>query len=518
MPGDFNPDHMDPVTKKNEGPIIVFDHKIKGVTADNPKGENKSAQVVDEIETYEYQLILKQMAWFKARFPNEMSYKNKGSPIPAITGEEVITCNNSRYSPSHPNDEDRKGFVYSAPFYDFQGDFKGVISAVFLTHMLRDLIKDGAYALITPHQRVLSSFVSSAEWKESLPWVEKGEANPSFVYSEVVELKIRDGEQFWKLWVGVPNSHFYNSLEYRSLMQFRMISYAMILIISLLAFGGFYLNRRSYLREQLELIKAKEQAEYANTSKSEFLSNMSHELRTPMHAILSYADLGLKGLDSEKDEKLVKYLNNILLSADRLLSLSNDLLDLSKLEAGKMEFKMQRGYLVDVIDRSMSELESLLKTKEIHVDIVGSDIVKTRALFYDSHQMIQVFVNLLSNAIKFSPVQSTITLSFEDSECIFEGKRRFPALLCGVKDQGMGIPENELDAVFDKFIQSSTTKTGAGGTGLGLSITKEIVKGHRGDIWVTNNKEGGACFHVLLPLGRRAEDALPEQPALQRVK
>jgi signal transduction histidine kinase len=184
----------------------------------------------------------------------------------------------------------------------------------------------------------------------------------------------------------------------------------------------------------------------------------------------------------------------------------NDLLDLSKLESGKMEFKMAQGFLNDTVDRSVMELDSLLKSKEIQVVLEGENIAKSNAFYGDHQHLIQVFVNLLSNAIKFSPIKSAIKINFENSEILVKDQEKSPAILCSIMDQGMGIPEGELESVFDKFVQSSKTKTGAGGTGLGLSICREIVGAHNGKIWASNQKDGGgAAFHVLLPLNGEEE-------------
>ena len=239
----------------------------------------------------------------------------------------------------------------------------------------------------------------------------------------------------------------------------------------------------------VELERAKIQAEKANESKSEFLANMSHELRTPMHAVLSFAEFGNTEATSASREELQKYFSKIENSGKRLLSLLNNLLDLSKLEAGKMNFNIRRNNIELPLNSVVSELQKLLEDKKLKIEISKTE--EKMVGYFDQEKLIQVFYNLISNAIKFSKPMSAIKVDLRYTE-----EKSF--LVVSIEDQGMGIPEGELERIFDKFIQSSKTKTGAGGTGLGLSICKEIIKGHRGDIWVRNSDGGGAIFSFTL--------------------
>ena len=241
-----------------------------------------------------------------------------------------------------------------------------------------------------------------------------------------------------------------------------------------------------------DLQEARKAAEAASRVKSDFLSNISHELRTPMHAILNCAKLGITHLQDGNLEKIQKYLGNIHMSGRRLSFLLNDLLELSRMEAGKVRPNLQKCNLLEIIQVSSVELETLKAEKNINL-ILHSGTTNPSARC-DRQQILQVFINLYSNAIKYSPVGGTIAITIADSET----GQGAPALLCSVEDQGIGIPANELEAVFDKFVQSSKTRTGAGGTGLGLAICKEIVELHKGKIWAENRPAGGALFQVLL--------------------
>lgn len=243
-----------------------------------------------------------------------------------------------------------------------------------------------------------------------------------------------------------------------------------------------------------DLEVAKEVAESANLAKSQFLANMSHELRTPMHAILSFTSFGMEEIDTAPKEDQLKYFTRIKDSGNRLLTLLNNLLDLSKLESGKIEYSMQHNDLRKTLESALKEVEGLIKKK--HLNYVVEDTRDVSTAVFDNNRIMQVINNLLSNAIKFSPENSTISAILDTT--VMPGNNR-PAMRLQVRDQGVGIPESELEVVFDKFVQSSKTRTGAGGTGLGLAICKEIVAGHEGVIWASNNETGGACFSLLLP-------------------
>jgi signal transduction histidine kinase len=248
-----------------------------------------------------------------------------------------------------------------------------------------------------------------------------------------------------------------------------------------------------------DILQAKLNADRANQSKSEFLANMSHELRTPMHAILSFAGMGQEKALDATPEKLQQYFSRISESGQRLLALLNDLLDLSKLEAGAVQCHFKSNRLTKIVNTVLQEMSGLIKENGVIVEHESAD-VEAKAVC-DSEKIIQVVRNLLSNAVKFTPTGKSIFLQYSHATLPAPNMaRQVPALVFRVVDQGIGIPEEELSSVFDKFVQSSKTKTGAGGTGLGLAICREIIGRHEGVISARNNEYGGATFEFKIPV------------------
>jgi len=266
------------------------------------------------------------------------------------------------------------------------------------------------------------------------------------------------------------------------------------------------LMHRDYLREQVDertadLNSAKLAAEDANRAKSEFLANITHELRTPIHAILSFSAIGQEQAGESEPARLKEYFGYVRDSGKRLVRLIDNLLDLSKMEARCMTFDISPQRLDHLVQDMGEELQGLLQEKQLLL-VHGNSAIDTQ-LQCDAVRISQVLRNLLSNAIRYSPEGGRISIEIE-STCLPNGKRlsdsgKLPALVTTISDQGIGIPQEELESIFDKFVQSSTTRSGAGGTGLGLAICREIIETHGGALSARNLDGGGAAFTFTLP-------------------
>jgi len=262
-----------------------------------------------------------------------------------------------------------------------------------------------------------------------------------------------------------------------------------------------------------ELNIARLEAEHANEAKSNFLANMSHELRTPIHTILSFAEIGANKTKRLSKEKLKQYFTNIYQGGERQLMLLNDLLDLSKLEAGTTSYEFSENDIMQVIEEQVSQHELMLQNKQLKIKIQPGPL--ETSLLFDHIRIEQVVRNLLSNAIKFSEAGKCITISLSLGE-VHRRHDTIPALTVTLSDQGIGIPEDELESIFDKFVQSSKTRTGAGGTGLGLAICQEIITAHGGNIWAENNNQGGASFCFTLPIRHASNSAEQHRSEIKR--
>jgi signal transduction histidine kinase len=229
----------------------------------------------------------------------------------------------------------------------------------------------------------------------------------------------------------------------------------------------------------------------SNRLKSEFLANVSHELRTPLNSILGFAELLKDSTGSGADAKSARYLQNILNSANNLLTLINDLLDLAKIEAGRMEVRSEPLSLNDIFEALTNLLKPLTESKALTVNItIATDVPIIQT---DPAKLQQVLYNFLSNAIKFSPRGETIDLVAELATP--------DAVRISVTDRGPGIDPEKHAVIFEKFrqIDGSVTRQHSG-SGLGLAISKELVTLLSGSIGVKSTPGEGATFWVILPL------------------
>lgn len=242
--------------------------------------------------------------------------------------------------------------------------------------------------------------------------------------------------------------------------------------------------------------EARDVAEEASRSKSEFVANISHELRTPLQSIIGFSELGL--MRGRGNERVAGMFQDINASGQRMLALVNDLLDVSKIESTVGTFHLESVDLRSLIRPVARELGPLLARKHLNLALNLSEApLVARA---DPMRFQQVIRNVLANAVKFSPDEQVVELTAEMS---VQGE-----ILISVRDHGPGIPEPELEKIFEAFVQSSKTKNGSGGTGLGLAICRKIVEAHGGHIHARNMPDQGALFVIAFP-ARSGPETVP---------
>ena len=237
-----------------------------------------------------------------------------------------------------------------------------------------------------------------------------------------------------------------------------------------------------------ELDEKSHELEAASRHKSEFLANMSHELRTPLNAIIGFSQVLREGMFGEVNEKQAEYLDDVLSSANHLLSLINDVLDLSKVEAGQIELEVAPFSLRDALERGVVMIRERATKDGVRVMLVPSPELDVVA--GDERRIRQVIFNLLSNAVKFTPAGGTVDVRATQ----VNGEVRV-----SVTDTGPGIAEIDRERIFEEFQQTEAGLEQREGTGLGLALSKRLIELHGGRIWVDSELDKGSTFVFTLP-------------------
>jgi two-component system, NtrC family, sensor kinase len=291
---------------------------------------------------------------------------------------------------------------------------------------------------------------------------------------------LRNGEPIGVITVAFPEPKPFANAQIELLKTFA--AQAVIAIENVRLFNELEASNR-------EIADKSRQIEVASQHKSEFLANMSHELRTPLNAIIGFSEVLTERMFGELNEKQDEYLKDIHASGQHLLSLINDILDLSKIEAGRMELELTDFHLPTALDNALTLIRERAGRRSITLQMsVDERLGEVRA---DERKVRQVVLNLLSNAIKFTPEGGRIEVAAVPKDGSAE---------VSVSDTGVGIAPEDQEAVFEEFRQVGAAEKKVEGTGLGLTLCRKFVELHGGRIWVKSQEGVGSTFTFTIPV------------------
>lgn len=490
VPVDLDPDGADAHADAPDEPILMFDELIVNAAARARESgeliEEEGEEEEPEVEIFEYRALRDQMTWLRAHYPTDGVFK--GLDRPMLSTRELITCDNTVFIHTHL-DADRSGIILSVPFYGMDGALKGVISAIVRTGALAGYLPITNAALYNTAQSYTVLPSAPGVERTSLKHVVAGEPDPDLLFSTAIKLGGLDAQGSWVMWAGRPNSDFLSSSEALSIKTFESLSIAIILGLSILSGVGLLLLRQ-YLSvrsaHEAQLAEARDAAEAASRAKSSFLANMSHEIRTPLNGVLGMAQ-ALEARDLASEER--QLVSTIRESGQNLVTILNDVLDLSKIEAGKVELSPTDCDFRHVIRRvqrlfcANAEAKGLQLIAEVDADLPAR-------LSFDSSRMQQCLSNLVSNAVKFTET-GTVSV-FATCRPAHPGAWTIQIL---VVDTGIGLSKEACGRLFEVFNQADNSTTRRfGGTGLGLAIARKLARLMGGDITVESEPEKGSTF------------------------
>ncbi len=313
VPKSLNADLIDPFTKHHEAPDIMFDGTEHPPGVSEP-AEKKDPNLPKEVETYEYHLQHKQMVWLGDHYPTADTIKDNLPPM--IGGPTVITCDNTEYDKTR-NDKDRDGLVFGVPFYAPDGSFKGEIAAIIRNNIIRNMLPAKNYALINTTYQYVQGGIDGGTVNEPGDYVASGTPDPKLIYSEVLPIKTTAPRSKWELWVGFPNSEFYDSSAYKAVREFKYIGYGLSVIFILVS--CFIWN---FMRSSFRMAEKKNRELEQNATRIQTLAKEQEEQK---HAAELEKKRALSELADSFQKEIGATIAEVLASAENLQIAANDM-------------------------------------------------------------------------------------------------------------------------------------------------------------------------------------------------
>ncbi|TPK85676.1 response regulator [Mesorhizobium sp. B2-4-13] len=506
VPANFDPDRVDADPATPEVPLMTFDEFIVGKNADQTSARLSSSvkSHVEEVEIFEYRAMKIQLDYLVRKYDNDNVISNLN--YPAIVSREVITCDNTHYSPTAPDDDNRKGLVYSVPFFGFDGKLRGIVTAVVLSDVLTEILPNDGYALSNDRLGFYRGSRDGQLWRQVSLRTEAGLDNVA--YGSSTPLDFPDVGGGWSLWSVVPTVVFLKSPAVQSINErFRteviiLILGSVVLAAALrwLAYRGSTVerhNRELALRIEertAELASAKRIAEAASSAKTQFLARVSHEIRTPMHAIISAAEL-LRA--SQPDRRARAKLEIIDHASQTLLDIVNQVLDLSAIEHGRLNINSVEFAPSALLLETCDMMRAVADRKGLTIAVECASNTPARYCS-DPTRIRQILVNLIANGLKHTQTGGVTARVGSDVSGV---------LAFEVVDTGSGIAEDDREHIFQEFYRGANSD----GSGLGLAISRQLVERLGGTIEVSDAHPHGAHFRFTIA----AETAVPVSAARQ---
>lgn len=515
------------ISRHFETTISLRVNQVETIVRNNPPEENEYSETLIKelsyearIRNFEYLAFYMQNGEFQMIYGDRLELEDKDAFYNSIvSGSEKVAVGHS--------DNEQKIVIMGVPIkYDLGGGKKSLAlvagipasyineilslddSGMTYSHIIRS---DGTFVirnvetmgenyferlenLYQTHngknpQEVINKLRNALEKHEDFSYVIQLENERRHIY--VTQL----AKSEWNLVTVMPFGVLDSTLS--GLEQTRILLFAgtvaLIIIVLVFIFVGYF---RLVNKQMNELKYARAEAEHANKAKSEFLSNMSHDIRTPMNAIVGMTAIAIANIDNK--QQVENCLGKINLSGKHLLGLINDVLDMSKIESGKMTLSMSEVSLREAMESIVSIVQPQIKAKNQQFDVFIGNI-DVENVYCDSVRLNQIIINLLSNAVKFTPNEGKIEVKLYE-----EPSERGDNYICvhlEVRDTGIGMTEEFKKDVFDAFAREDSKRVHkTEGTGLGMAITKYIVDAMGGSIDVESEPGKGTCFFVELDL------------------